>query len=179
VPRKSSTGTGETSPVCIGKKGRAGASGCFPVKGPRLDPNEGRNLHRRAASCKGFGPQRGDCQRAFAALEGARSGFWPRRHDVRGAYSLLSARVVPHNSSTVVPEGMRRLCRHRLAIYMAQWMDRSTLGATPRWAGRAAKLDRRSGRSRNRPHVFSESWRWHLQTISGYMAIPAPQSPRA
>ena len=75
----------------------------------------------------------------------------------------------PHNSSTVVPEGMRAYAGIG-CHYMAQWMDRSTLGYThmggegANWVGEAPFS--------NRNHVF-QNLGDGTYNHSGYMAIRA------
>jgi indolepyruvate ferredoxin oxidoreductase len=75
----------------------------------------------------------------------------------------------PHNTSTVVPEGMRAYAGIG-CHYMAQWMDRSTLGYThmggegANWVGEAPFS--------NRNHVF-QNLGDGTYNHSGYMAIRA------
>ena len=75
----------------------------------------------------------------------------------------------PHNSSTVVPEGMRAYAGIG-CHYMAQWMDRSTLGYTQmggegaNWVGEAPFSKRK--------HVF-QNLGDGTYNHSGYMAIRA------
>src|SRR6202521_601350 len=75
----------------------------------------------------------------------------------------------PHNSSTVVPEGMRAYAGIG-CHFMAQWMDRSTLGFTQmggegaNWIGEAPFS--------NRPHVF-QNLGDGTYNHSGYLAIRA------
>ena len=75
----------------------------------------------------------------------------------------------PHNTSTVVPEGMRAYAGIG-CHYMAQWMDRSTLGYThmggegANWVGEALFS--------NRKHVF-QNLGDGTYNHSGYMAIRA------
>src|SRR5262249_21539093 len=75
----------------------------------------------------------------------------------------------PHNSSTVVPEGMRAYAGIG-CHFMAQWMDRSTLGYThmggegANWVGEAPFS--------KRPHVF-QNLGDGTYNHSGYMAIRA------
>jgi indolepyruvate ferredoxin oxidoreductase len=109
-------------PVCIGKKDEKG-DWLFPVKGA-LDPND-------IAICIGerlLGYVRNDdlaarvmglkeAQRALAATQ-----------DVAARLPYFCSGC-PHNSSTVVPEGSRAYAGIG-CHYMAQWMDRSTLGYT-------------------------------------------------
>jgi indolepyruvate ferredoxin oxidoreductase len=150
-------------PVCIGKKDEQD-NWLFPVKGA-LDPNEiaicigERILHKvggneevaaRVASLK-------EAQRVLAETEDIA---------VRTPYFCSGC---PHNSSTVVPEGMRAYAGIG-CHYMAQWMDRSTLGYTQmggegaNWIGEAPFS--------NRPHVF-QNLGDGTYNHSGYMAIRA------
>ncbi|HTC02277.1 MAG TPA: indolepyruvate ferredoxin oxidoreductase family protein [Xanthobacteraceae bacterium] len=149
-------------PVCIGKKDEAG-NWLFPVKGA-LDPNEvaiciGERLlkyHRndeiiaRVARLKDF-------QRIAAETR-----------DVAQRIPYFCSGC-PHNSSTVVPQGMRAYAGIG-CHYMAQWMDRSTLGYTQmggegaNWVGEAPFS--------NRNHVF-QNLGDGTYNHSGYMAIRA------
>ena len=149
-------------PLCIGKKDEAG-NWLFPVKGA-LDPNEvaiciGERLlkyHRndeiiaRVARLKEF-------QRIAAETK-----------DVAQRIPYFCSGC-PHNSSTVVPEGMRAYAGIG-CHYMAQWMDRSTLGYThmggegANWVGEAPFS--------NRNHVF-QNLGDGTYNHSGYMAIRA------
>jgi indolepyruvate ferredoxin oxidoreductase len=149
-------------PLCIGKKDEAG-NWLFPVKGA-LDPNEvaiciGERLlkyHRndeiiaRVARLKDF-------QRIAAETK-----------DVAQRIPYFCSGC-PHNSSTVVPEGMRAYAGIG-CHYMAQWMNRSTLGYThmggegANWVGEAPFS--------NRNHVF-QNLGDGTYNHSGYMAIRA------
>jgi len=149
-------------PLCIGKKDEAG-NWLFPVKGA-LDPNEvaiciGERLlkyHRndeiiaRVARLKNF-------QRIAAETR-----------DVAQRIPYFCSGC-PHNSSTVVPEGMRAYAGIG-CHYMAQWMNRSTLGYThmggegANWVGEAPFS--------NRKHVF-QNLGDGTYNHSGYMAIRA------
>jgi indolepyruvate ferredoxin oxidoreductase len=149
-------------PLCIGKKDETG-NWLFPVKGA-LDPNEvaiciGERLlkyHRndeiiaRVARLKDF-------QRIAAETR-----------DVAQRIPYFCSGC-PHNSSTVVPEGMRAYAGIG-CHYMAQWMDRSTLGYThmggegANWVGEAPFS--------NRNHVF-QNLGDGTYNHSGYMAIRA------
>ena len=150
-------------PVCIGKKDEQG-KWLFPVKGA-LDPNEvaiciGERILQRV------GPNEEIATRV-AALKGAQR-ILAETHDVavRTPYFCSGC---PHNSSTVVPEGMRAYAGIG-CHYMAQWMDRSTLGYTQmggegaNWIGEAPFS--------NRPHVF-QNLGDGTYNHSGYMAIRA------
>jgi indolepyruvate ferredoxin oxidoreductase len=150
-------------PVCIGKKDEQ-RNWLFPVKGA-LDPNEiaicigdrilqtvGRNeeIAARVAALK-------DAQRILAETQDVA---------VRIPYFCSGC---PHNSSTVVPEGMRAYAGIG-CHYMAQWMDRSTLGYTQmggegaNWIGEAP-FSKRS-------HVF-QNLGDGTYNHSGYLAIRA------
>jgi indolepyruvate ferredoxin oxidoreductase len=150
-------------PLCIGKKDEQG-KWLFPVKGA-LDPNEvaiciGERILQRV------GPNEEIAARV-AALKGAQR-ILAETHDVavRTPYFCSGC---PHNSSTVVPEGMRAYAGIG-CHYMAQWMDRSTLGYTQmggegaNWIGEAPFS--------NRPHVF-QNLGDGTYNHSGYMAIRA------
>jgi indolepyruvate ferredoxin oxidoreductase len=147
-------------PLCIGKKDERG-QWLFPVKGA-LDPNEvaiciGERLlkyHRndeivaRVARLKEF-------QRIAAETK-----------DVAQRIPYFCSGC-PHNTSTVVPEGMRAYAGIG-CHYMAQWMDRSTLGYThmggegANWVGEAPFSKRN--------HVF-QNLGDGTYNHSGYMAI--------
>ncbi|HEY4407119.1 MAG TPA: indolepyruvate ferredoxin oxidoreductase family protein, partial [Xanthobacteraceae bacterium] len=131
-------------PTCIGKKDERG-DWLFPVKGA-LDPNEvaicigerllnyvtDENLKARVARLK-------EAQRVLAETE-----------DVAQRIPYFCSGC-PHNSSTVVPEGMRAYAGIG-CHYMVQWMDRSTLGFT-QMGGEGANWIGEAPFSK-RPHVF-------------------------
>ena len=147
-------------PVCIGKKDEQG-NWLFPVKGA-LDPNEvaicigerllkyatDENLKSRVAGLK-------QAQQRLAETQDVA---------VRTPYFCSGC---PHNTSTVVPEGARAYAGIG-CHYMAQWMDRSTLGYThmggegANWIGEAPFS--------KRPHVF-QNLGDGTYNHSGYMAI--------
>ncbi len=122
-------------PACIGKKDEQG-NWLFPVKGA-LDPNEiaicigerllkyvnDENLKGRVARLKEAQARLADTQDVAVRIPYFCSGC-------------------PHNTSTLVPEGMRAYAGIG-CHYMAQWMDRSTLGFThmggegANWVGEA------------------------------------------
>ena len=150
-------------PACIGKKDEQG-NWLFPVKGA-LDPNEiaicigdrvlqrvGRNeeIAARVAALK-------DAQRVLAET-----------HDVAVRIPYFCSGC-PHNSSTVVPEGMRAYAGIG-CHYMAQWMDRSTLGYT-QMGGEGANWIGEAPFSK-RPHVF-QNLGDGTYNHSGYLAIRA------
>jgi len=149
-------------PVCIGKKDEAG-NWLFPVKGA-LDPNE-------VAICLGE-----------RLLKYHRNDDIARRVTRLKEYQRIAAETAdvaqripyfcsgcPHNSSTVVPEGMRAYAGIG-CHYMAQWMNRSTLGYTQmggegaNWIGEAPFSKRR--------HVF-QNLGDGTYNHSGYLAIRA------
>src|SRR5579863_6523787 len=149
-------------PVCIGKKDEEG-NWLFPVKGA-LDPNE-------VAICIGdrlLKYHRHDeiAQRVARLKEYQRIAAETRDVAQRIPYFCSGC---PHNSSTVVPEGMRAYAGIG-CHFMAQWMDRKTLGYTQmggegaNWVGEAPFS--------NRNHVF-QNLGDGTYNHSGYMAIRA------
>jgi indolepyruvate ferredoxin oxidoreductase len=150
-------------PLCIGKKDEAG-NWLFPVKGA-LDPND-------VAICIGdrllkLGRGNDDiAQRVARIKEFQRVAAETKDVAQRIPYFCSGC---PHNSSTVVPEGMRAYAGIG-CHYMAQWMDRSTLGYThmggegANWIGEAPFS--------NRAHVFQNIGDG-TYNHSGYMAIRA------
>ena len=148
-------------PVCIGKKDERG-NWLFPVKGA-LDPNEvaiciGERILQRV------GPNE-DIAARVARLKHAQK-ILAETEDVavRTPYFCSGC---PHNSSTVVPEGMRAYAGIG-CHYMAQWMDRSTLGFT-QMGGEGANWIGEAPFSK-RPHVF-QNLGDGTYNHSGYMAI--------
>jgi indolepyruvate ferredoxin oxidoreductase len=149
-------------PLCIGKKDEQG-NWLFPVKGA-LDPNE-------VAICIGdrlLKYHRNDeiIQRVARLKEFQRIAAETKDVAQRIPYFCSGC---PHNSSTVVPQGMRAYAGIG-CHYMAQWMDRSTLGYTQmggegaNWVGEAPFS--------NRKHVF-QNLGDGTYNHSGYMAIRA------
>jgi indolepyruvate ferredoxin oxidoreductase len=149
-------------PLCIGKRDEAG-NWLFPVKGA-LDPNE-------VAICIGerlLKYHRNDeiIARVARLKEFQRIAAETRDVAQRIPYFCSGC---PHNSSTVVPEGMRAYAGIG-CHYMAQWMNRSTLGYThmggegANWVGEAPFS--------NRKHVF-QNLGDGTYNHSGYMAIRA------
>jgi indolepyruvate ferredoxin oxidoreductase len=149
-------------PLCIGKKDEQG-NWLFPVKGA-LDPNEvaiciGERLlkYHRNDDIAGRVARLKELQRIAAETK-----------DVAQRIPYFCSGC-PHNSSTVVPQGMRAYAGIG-CHYMAQWMDRSTLGYTQmggegaNWIGEAPFS--------NRPHVF-QNLGDGTYNHSGYMAIRA------
>jgi indolepyruvate ferredoxin oxidoreductase len=149
-------------PLCIGKKDEQG-NWLFPVKGA-LDPNEvaiciGDRLlkYHRNDDIAGRVARLKEFQRIAAEIK-----------DVAQRIPYFCSGC-PHNTSTRVPEGMRAYAGIG-CHYMAQWMDRSTLGYThmggegANWVGEAPFS--------NRPHVF-QNLGDGTYNHSGYMAIRA------
>ncbi len=149
-------------PVCIGKKDEQG-NWLFPVKGA-LDPNDvaiciGERLLKVAPNeqIAGHVARLKEAQRVLAVTQDVA---------VRTPYFCSGC---PHNSSTVVPEGSRAYAGIG-CHFMAQWMDRSTLGYThmggegANWIGEAPFS--------TRPHVFQNIGDG-TYNHSGYMAIRA------
>jgi indolepyruvate ferredoxin oxidoreductase len=149
-------------PTCIGKKDEQG-NWLFPVKGA-LDPNDvaicigdrllkyvtDENLKGRVARLK-------EAQARLAETQDVA---------VRIPYFCSGC---PHNSSTVVPAGSRAYAGIG-CHYMAQWMDRSTLGFT-QMGGEGANWIGEAPFSK-RPHVFQNIGDG-TYNHSGYMAIRA------
>jgi indolepyruvate ferredoxin oxidoreductase len=149
-------------PICIGKKDEQG-NWLFPVKGA-LDPNDvaiciGERLlkYRRNEEIIARVARLKEFQRIAAETK-----------DVAQRIPYFCSGC-PHNTSTVVPEGMRAYAGIG-CHYMAQWMDRSTLGYTQmggegaNWIGEAPFS--------NRNHVF-QNLGDGTYNHSGYMAIRA------
>lgn len=149
-------------PVCIGKKDERG-NWLFPVKGA-LDSNEiaicigdrvlnyGRNdeIALRVSRLK-------QAQHALSGLQeiAARTPYF--------------CSGCPHNSSTVVPEGMRAYAGIG-CHFMVQWMDRETLGYT-QMGGEGANWIGEAPFSK-RAHVF-QNLGDGTYNHSGYLAIRA------
>jgi indolepyruvate ferredoxin oxidoreductase len=149
-------------PVCIGKKDEQG-NWLFPIKGA-LDPNE-------VAICIGerllkFAPSEELAARVARLKQAQRVLAETQDVAVRTPYFCSGC---PHNSSTVVPEGMRAYAGIG-CHYMVQWMDRSTQGYThmggegANWIGEAPFS--------KRGHVFQNIGDG-TYNHSGYMAIRA------
>jgi indolepyruvate ferredoxin oxidoreductase len=149
-------------PVCIGKKDERD-EWLFPAKGA-LDPNEvaiaiGERLLARAHN---------------DAIATKVSRLKQAQHALREIVEVAQRTPYfcsgcPHNSSTVVPEGMRAYAGIG-CHYMAQWMDRSTSGYTQmggegaNWIGEAPFS--------TREHVF-QNLGDGTYNHSGYLAIRA------
>jgi indolepyruvate ferredoxin oxidoreductase len=149
-------------PVCIGKKDENG-NWLFPVKGA-LDPNE-------VAICIGerllkYGKNEEIAARVTRLKAAQRVLAETQDVAVRTPYFCSGC---PHNSSTVVPEGMRAYAGIG-CHYMVQWMDRSTLGYT-HMGGEGANWIGESLFSK-RDHVF-QNLGDGTYNHSGYMAIRA------
>jgi indolepyruvate ferredoxin oxidoreductase len=148
-------------PVCIGKKDEQG-NWLFPVKGA-LDPNDvaiciGERILQRV------GPSEEIAGRVGRLKEAQRILAETQDIAVRTPYFCSGC---PHNTSTVVPEGMRAYAGIG-CHYMAQWMDRSTLGYT-QMGGEGANWIGEAPFSK-RPHVF-QNLGDGTYNHSGYMAI--------
>jgi indolepyruvate ferredoxin oxidoreductase len=149
-------------PVCIGKKDEEG-NWLFPVKGA-LDPNDiaialGERLLKRGA------PE--TLGRRVAALKELQAMLTQSTEvAVRTPYFCSGC---PHNTSTVVPEGMRAYAGIG-CHFMAQWMDRNTLGFT-QMGGEGANWIGEAPFSK-RPHVF-QNLGDGTYNHSGYLAIRA------
>src|SRR4029079_11032957 len=149
-------------PVCIGKKDEQG-NWLFPVKGA-LDPNDvaicigdrllkyvsNEELSARVARLK-------EAQRVLAETQDVA---------IRAPYFCSGC---PHNSSTVVPEGMRAYAGIG-CHFMVQWMDRKTLGYT-QMGGEGANWIGEAPFSK-RGHVF-QNLGDGTYNHSGYLAIRA------
>ena len=148
-------------PVCIGKKDELG-NWLFPVKGA-LDPNDvaiciGERILQR------IGPNEQIAGHVARMKEAQRILAETQDVAVRTPYFCSGC---PHNTSTVVPEGMRAYAGIG-CHYMAQWMDRSTLGFT-QMGGEGANWIGEAPFSK-RPHVF-QNLGDGTYNHSGYMAI--------
>jgi indolepyruvate ferredoxin oxidoreductase len=148
-------------PICIGKRDEQG-NWLFPVKGA-LDPNE-------VAICIGerilkhIGPNEEIAGRVAKLKEAQRILAETQDVAVRIPYFCSGC---PHNTSTVVPEGMRAYAGIG-CHYMAQWMDRSTLGYTQMGGEGANWIGEAPFSKRN--HVF-QNLGDGTYNHSGYMAI--------
>ena len=149
-------------PTCIGKRDERG-NWLFPQKGA-LDPNEiaiciGERLMARSPNeqLAAHVARLKEAQRVLAETT-----------DIATRIPYFCSGC-PHNSSTVVPKGMRAYAGIG-CHYMVQWMDRDTLGFTQmggegaNWIGEAPFS--------TRPHVF-QNLGDGTYNHSGYMAIRA------
>jgi indolepyruvate ferredoxin oxidoreductase len=149
-------------PACIGKKDERG-DWLFPVKGA-LDPNEvaiciGERLLNYVSN--------DDLKHRVARLKEAQRVLAETQDIAQRTPYFCSG--CPHNSSTVVPEGMRAYAGIG-CHYMVQWMDRSTVGFT-QMGGEGANWIGEAPFSK-RPHVF-QNLGDGTYNHSGYMAIRA------
>jgi len=149
-------------PLCIGKKDEQG-NWLFPVKGA-LDPNEvaiclGDRLlkYHRNDEIAGRVARLREFQRIAAETK-----------DVAQRVPYFCSGC-PHNTSTVVPEGMRAYAGIG-CHYMVQWMDRSTLGYTQMGGEGANWIGEAPFSTRN--HVFQNIGDG-TYNHSGIMAIRA------
>ena len=149
-------------PVCIGKKDEQG-NWLFPVKGA-LDPNDvaiciGERLLRVAPN--------DELAANVARLKSAQRALVETTDVAQRIPYFCSG--CPHNTSTRVPEGSRAYAGIG-CHYMAQWMDRKTLGYTQmggegaNWIGEAPFSQR--------PHVF-QNLGDGTYNHSGYLAVRA------
>jgi indolepyruvate ferredoxin oxidoreductase len=149
-------------PACIGKKDEQG-NWLFPVKGA-LDPND-------IAICIGDRLLRYGTNEELAAnvarLKSAQHAL-VETTDVAARIPYFCSGC-PHNTSTRVPEGSRAYAGIG-CHFMAQWMDRKTLGFTQmggegaNWIGEAPFSQR--------PHVF-QNLGDGTYNHSGYLALRA------
>jgi indolepyruvate ferredoxin oxidoreductase len=149
-------------PVCIGKKDEKG-EWLFPIKGA-LDPND-------IAICIGerllkYGSGEGLSNRVAHLKEAQRAVAQTPVIATRDPYFCAGC---PHNTSTVVPEGMRAYAGIG-CHYMAQFMDRNTLGFT-QMGGEGANWIGEAPFSK-RGHVF-QNLGDGTYNHSGYLAIRA------
>jgi indolepyruvate ferredoxin oxidoreductase len=149
-------------PTCIGKKDEQG-NWLFPVKAA-LDPNDvaiciGERLLKyvRNDDLEGRVARLKDAQLALAQAQDVA---------IRQPYFCSGC---PHNTSTVVPEGMRAYAGIG-CHFMAQWMDRNTLGFT-QMGGEGANWIGEAPFSK-RAHVF-QNLGDGTYNHSGYLAIRA------
>jgi indolepyruvate ferredoxin oxidoreductase len=149
-------------PNCIGKKDEQG-NWLFPVKAA-LDPNDvaiciGERLLKyvRSEDLAGRVARLKDAQLALAQAQDVA---------IRQPYFCSGC---PHNTSTVVPEGMRAYAGIG-CHFMAQWMDRNTLGFT-QMGGEGANWIGEAPFSK-RAHVF-QNLGDGTYNHSGYLAIRA------
>jgi indolepyruvate ferredoxin oxidoreductase len=149
-------------PICIGKKDEQGRW-LFPVKGA-LDPNdvaicigERLLLHGHNERIAAHVARLKEAQRVLAETA-----------DVAQRIPYFCSGC-PHNTSTVVPEGMRAYAGIG-CHYMAQWMDRNTLGFTQMGGEGANWVGEAPFSTRN--HVFQNIGDG-TYNHSGYLAIRA------
>jgi indolepyruvate ferredoxin oxidoreductase len=149
-------------PICVGKKDEQG-NWLFPVKGA-LDPNDiAIALGERLL---GFGANEELASKVSALKELQRGLAQTVDVATRTPYFCSGC---PHNSSTVVPQGMRAYAGIG-CHFMAQWMDRSTLGYT-QMGGEGANWIGEAPFSK-RAHVFQNIGDG-TYNHSGYLALRA------
>ncbi|HEY7229321.1 MAG TPA: indolepyruvate ferredoxin oxidoreductase family protein [Pseudolabrys sp.] len=149
-------------PVCIGKKDEQG-NWLFPVKGA-LDPNDiaiciGERLLRYGSN--------DELAANVARLKSAQRAL-AETTDVAQRIPYFCSGC-PHNTSTRVPEGSRAYAGIG-CHYMAQWMDRKTLGYTQMGAEGANWIGEAPFSTRD--HVF-QNLGDGTYNHSGYLAIRA------
>src|SRR5689334_6876377 len=149
-------------PVCIGKKDEQG-NWLFPVKGA-LDPNDiaiciGERLLRYGTN--------DELAANVARLKSAQRAL-AETADVAQRIPYFCSGC-PHNTSTRVPEGSRAYAGIG-CHYMAQWMDRKTLGYTQMGAEGSNWIGESS--FSNRGHIF-QNLGDGTYNHSGYLAIRA------
>jgi indolepyruvate ferredoxin oxidoreductase len=149
-------------PLCIGKKDEQG-NWLFPVKGA-LDPND-------VAICIGERLLKYRNNDEIAARVSRLKEFQRIAAETKDVAQRIPyfCSGCPHNTSTVVPEGMRAYAGIG-CHYMAQWMDRSTLGYTHMGGEGANWIGEAPFSKRN--HVF-QNLGDGTYNHSGYMAIRA------
>jgi indolepyruvate ferredoxin oxidoreductase len=149
-------------PVCIGKKDERG-EWLFPVKGA-LDPNEvAITIGERLLN---YAPNEAIAAHVSRLKEAQRGLAAGADIAVRTPYFCSGC---PHNTSTRVPEGMRAYAGIG-CHFMAQWMDRSTLGYTQMGGEGANWIGEAPFSTRN--HVF-QNLGDGTYNHSGYLAIRA------
>jgi indolepyruvate ferredoxin oxidoreductase len=149
-------------PLCIGKKDEQG-NWLFPVKGA-LDPND-------VAICIGERLLKYRSNDEISARVTRLKEFQRIAAETKDVAQRIPyfCSGCPHNTSTVVPEGMRAYAGIG-CHYMAQWMDRSTLGYTHMGGEGANWIGEAPFSKRN--HVF-QNLGDGTYNHSGYMAIRA------
>ena len=147
-------------PLCIGKKDEHG-NWLFPVKGA-LDPNE-------VAICIGDRLLKYHRNDEIIARVARVKEFQRIAAETRDVAARDSLSGCPHNSSTVVPEGMRAYAGIGCTTWRSGWTARRS--ATRRWAAKAPTGREAPFSKRN--HVFGENLGDGTYNHSGYMAVRA------